>query len=954
MNKHVKKKSREIGYLLVMLLLCQFSFAQISGTVKDSDGLKLPGVSVKIKGTTQGAITDAQGKYNLTAESSQTLQFSYIGYKTQEVAINSRSVIDVVLEDDLGSLDEVVVTGVFDSRSRMESSVAISTLNSKQMDRLVAVSAADLLKNTPGVYVNSAAGEVRNTVYARGISANSNTSITNSNNGYYYVSLQEDGLPVTAVSDGLMVSDLFFRNDASIKRLEAVRGGTSSITSVNAPGGIFNFLTKNGTEGANEARVRVGLEGNGKNPFYRADLSYGGKISEGLYYNASGFYRTADGARYAGYPLNEGGQFKLNLTKQYGSGSSIRVFGKYLNDKNALAMVTPAQGFSDITFAPGVNFQDSYLLPAGAVKVPDGRGGTHTFDPKNSNQSKDLSFGFNLDHKLKGNWTIGNNFKFSNKNYTAATNTATSFTGLTDPSTYVFAGGFGPPGSVNLPGVYTFKDRETGQVVATVRQNLSQTAPPSWAVLSSNLPSSVANSVFYNGTLWSDTKLGEIMNQFTVGKKWAKSSINAGVFYSNSNIEEKSMPAATLSLSLIKDRPVPLDVSLAAVNGQTYQLSSPEGYMKLGGSFGYGDFNAKVNQLAFFFGNNFTLAEDKLNIDWGFRLESSSVNGTVDRSVLNAAKALSGGTDGNKNTVYDNFGQELGKNITSFDKNLTGFSVSAGANYRFNTNNAVYVRFARGEKAPDLQFYRGYTSQFAVDNSQPENQVITQIEAAYKLKTDKVRAVITPFYSQLNNVTVNSLTADENNQFYYLPAVQNSVRTVGVELELDYNITKNLSLATGATVQQAKYTKWDLWDPGAAPKADDKKINYDGNIAENNPNILLSLTPTYSTDKFYALLQYKYLGKRQANQPNAYEVPGFGQLDLGLGYNVTKKLKASFNINNLANTFGIMTSLAPGNILQAFNPNRVTKAAIDANPNAVHPVIAIQPRAYFLTLSYKL
>ncbi len=954
MNTLQKKKSRNVVYLLLLLFFSQVSFAQVSGSVKDTDGMGLPGVSIQIKGTTKGTVTDAQGRYNVEAEGNQTLRFSFIGYKTQEVAIDSKKVIDIILQDDFESLDEVVVTGVFDARTRMESSVAISTMNSKQMDKLVAVSAADLLKNTPGVYVNSAAGEVRNTVYARGISANSNTSITTSNNGYYYVSLQEDGLPVTAVSDGLMVADLFFRNDASIKRLEAVRGGTSSITSVNAPGGIFNFLSKNGTEGSNEARVRVGLEGNGKNPFYRADLSYGGKISDGLFYNLSGFFRTAEGARFAGYPLNEGGQLKLNLTKQYGAGSSIRVFGKYMNDRNGLTMVTPAQGFSDITLAPGVNFQDSYLLPAGAVEVPDGRGGTRTFDPSNTNHAKNTSFGFNLDHKLKAGWQINNNFKISNNGYSAATNTATSFTGLGDASTYVFAGGFGPPGSVNLPGVYTFKDSETGAVVATVRQNLSQTAPPSWTVLSSTLPEAVSNSVLYNGTLLSDTKLNEIMNQFTIGKKWAKASLNAGVFYSKSKIDERSMPAATLSLSMIKDRPVPLDVSFAAVNQQTYNLTNAQGYSKLGGSFGYGDFNADVNQLAFFLGNNFTLAQDKLNIDWGVRFESSSVKGTNDRSVSNVPKNLSGGLDGNRNTVYDNFVQELGKSITNIDKSLSGVSVSAGANYRLNENSAIYARFARGEKAPDLQFYRGYTSQFAVDNSQPENQIVTQFELAYKLKTEKLRAVITPFVSQLDNITVTTLTADENNQFYFLPAVQNNVRTVGLELEMDYNITKNFNVTGGATIQQAKYTKWELWDPGAAPKADDKLVDYTGNFAENNPNLLVTLTPTYSTDKFYALLQYKYLGKRQANQPNAYEVPGFSQLDLGLGYNISERFRASLNVNNLANTFGIMTSLAPGDILQAFNPNRVTKAAIEANPNAVHPVIAIQPRAYFLTLSYKL
>lgn len=948
-------------FVCIGFFMISFANAQkgnISGQVKDESGAVLPGASVLIEGSENGTMTDFDGNFTINGidNGNYNLIISYVGYsrKTISVTVPQISPVSISLKEDATQLDDVVVTGVFDARSKMESSVAISTIGVKELDRLVAVSAADLLKNTPGVYVNSSAGEVRNTVYARGISANSNTSITESNNGYYYVSLQEDGLPVTAVSDGLLVADLFFRSDASIKRLEAVRGGTSSITSVNAPGGIFNFLSKTGAEDLNEVRVRLGLEGNGKNPFYRTDLTYGDKINDNLFYNVSGFYRKADGARYAGYPLNEGGQLKASLTKQYGEGSSIRFFAKYLNDRNALTMVTPAQGFEDIVLAPGVNYEDSFLLPAGPVEVPDGRGGTRTFDPSDANQSKDFSIGFNLDHKLKNNWSIVNNFKYSAKTYSVATNTATSFTGLEDGSTYFFAGGFGPPGSINLPGTYTLTDRENGQVVATVQQNLSQTAPPSWTVLSSDLPEAIENSVLYNGTNLNDSKLDEIMNQFTIGKKWDNVSINAGIFYSNSKIEDRSMSAPVLSLSLIKDKPVPLDVSFAAVNNQTYQLTSPEGYMKLGGSFGYGDFNATVNQLAFFFGNNFTLADDKLNIDWGFRIETSNVDGTVDRSTPNFPRSAGGGLDGNPNTVYDNFSQDLGNNITDFDKSISGFSISAGANYRFDENNAVYVRFARGEKAPDLQYYRSYTSQFAVDSNNPENQVVTQVEAAYKLRTDKLKAVITPFYSALSNITVTSLTADENNQFYYTPAVQNAIETVGVEMELDWDIHQNFSLTGGATVQKAKLKKWLLWDPKQAPRADDELIDYSGNEAENNPNFIATITPTYYTNNFYTLLQYKYLGKRQANQPNAYEISGFGQLDLGIGYNFTKRFKASVNINNLTNNFGIMTSLAPGDILQAFNPNRVTKASVAADPNAVHPVIAIQPRAYFLTLSYKI
>jgi outer membrane receptor protein involved in Fe transport len=120
------------------------------------------------------------------------------------------------------------------------------------------ISAADLLRAVPGVFVNTALGEIRNIVYSRGISANSNEAGA----GYYYVSLQEDGLPVTNVTAGNYGPDYFYRQDLGLERLEALRGGTATVTGPNAPGGIFNYISKTGkSDPGLEFRVRSGLQG---------------------------------------------------------------------------------------------------------------------------------------------------------------------------------------------------------------------------------------------------------------------------------------------------------------------------------------------------------------------------------------------------------------------------------------------------------------------------------------------------------------------------------------------------------------------------------------------------------------------------------------------------------------------------------------------------------------------
>jgi iron complex outermembrane receptor protein len=201
------------------------------------------------------------------------------------------------------------------------------------------------------VYVNSSLGEVRNAVYSRGVSVGSNDGAS----GYYYVSLQEDRLPVTNVTFSNYGPDYFYRPDATLGKLEAVRGGTASILGNNAPGGIFNYISKQGGDTfSGEFRAKYGLEGDGKNPYYRGDLNLGGPLSKdkSWTYDIGGFYRYGTGAKDPGYPLNKGGQIKGNIVKKY-KGGSIKIYGKYLDDHNGWFESTPTVGFTNPKPAPG-------------------------------------------------------------------------------------------------------------------------------------------------------------------------------------------------------------------------------------------------------------------------------------------------------------------------------------------------------------------------------------------------------------------------------------------------------------------------------------------------------------------------------------------------------------------------------------------------------------------------
>ena len=96
---------------LMMMSLTAYSQTTVSGKVTDLNGEGLPGVNIVIKGTTEGTSTDLDGSYRLNVGEDATLVFTYIGFSTQEIPVGSRTVIDVMLEEDYGELQEVVVVG---------------------------------------------------------------------------------------------------------------------------------------------------------------------------------------------------------------------------------------------------------------------------------------------------------------------------------------------------------------------------------------------------------------------------------------------------------------------------------------------------------------------------------------------------------------------------------------------------------------------------------------------------------------------------------------------------------------------------------------------------------------------------------------------------------------------------------------------------------------------------
>ncbi|MES2519247.1 MAG: TonB-dependent receptor [Bacteroidota bacterium] len=925
---------------------------QLTGKVTDAKQEAIVGATVMVKGQQKGTVTNLEGKFSISADNNAILIISSVGYKNQEVSVSGRSTINVVLVEDIESLDEVVVTGVFDKRSRMESSVAISVLNTKQLSMVVPNSAADLLKNIPGVYVNSALGEIRNAVYSRGVVASNDPGAL----GYYYVSMQEDGLPVTNATFGNYGPDYFLRADATIGKVEAVRGGTASILGNNAPGGIFNYVSKTGgTTFAGEVRAKYGLEGDGKNPFYRTDINFDGPLSKdkSLTYNIGGFWRQSDGARNPGYPMNNGGQIKGNIVKKY-KGGTFKLYAKYLDDHNAWFESLPTIGFENPRLPAGIEQTNSVLIPSvqTSFKINDS-GETRNFDSRDKVHSKDISVGFNIEHNFGDGWTVENKIRYSDKSSVWNT-TGIVFPFALDNLIYYYI-----IGQLGQFGTYKFNDLSSGKNLATVMQTPNivngQFAGFNFPVINSSLPGESAqkNSLLFNPLLFQENGMKELVNQFTITKRLKNMSFTAGGFYAHSDLHRLNGAAGSAFSTIQTPHPELTDISYTDFAGKVYQLTGKSGV--LGGGNGASSsisiYDVTQNQTALFLGHNWSINE-KLNFDWGVRFENVAIKGV--NQIATGSPSTDGGIDKNPLTLYDNGGGKIGATY-SYDKSVKTFSISAGLNYKFNENLALYGRYSNGEKAPDMNIFINVNTEGLNKFLNPLSQNIKQLEMGLKMKNEKMSLFITPFYSVLDNVPTQQLgqeTADLST-IYATPVLYNKFETKGLEIEGNYRFTNTLSVRSVATFQSSTAVNYQTWILGANGKADDKIQDYSGNETDNTAKTMIRITPTYSNDKIFASVEWSYMGSRAANVANAFYLPSFDQTNINLGYNVTKNVQIQGNINNIFNQIGIMGWSAPGGFPAALDTQGFTKATKEANPNAVYSTTSVPPRAYFIALNYK-
>ena len=738
MKKHLQVR---FTVLILMLLSTTVFFAQstITGVVRDTNNQAIPGVNIILKGTTLGTTSDFDGKYSIAdvPNGEYTLIASYIGYDNfkKQISLNSKNtVIDIIIKENAESLDEIVVTGVVNPKSKIESSISVSTVNIKQIEQATPRSAGELFRIIPGIRAESSGGEGNANFNVRGVPVSSG--------GSRYLQLQEDGLPIMLFGDtSFGNADNFLRIDSNIGRVEAIRGGSASTQTSNGPAGIINMISKTGNVEGGSIGATYGLDFQTS----RLDFEYGTKISDNLYYHIGGFMRVGEGPREIGYQGNKGGQIKANITKEFNNGY-VRTYFKFLNDRSVMYMPMPVsltgtntnptfgnlQGFDITTDTPhSVNIQNTYSVYDGNPTQNDMRNG-------NNPVSKAIGAEFSFD--LGDGWDVNGKARYSNNSgqwnapFTANVGTVSDIEALVR-------------GASGATGALTFQDGTPFNPANGLAQDIRY-----FDVTIEDL-----------SNFFSDVKVTKAINNnigLTVGMFSATQNTKIGWQWSSAITE------------VAGDGKARLGVFEGFSQGGAYSFGQP-----VWGNCCQRKYNTVHNVNSPYVGVDAEISE-KLNFDGSIRFENVNVNGTINSGQLSNLDSNGNliGFDYNSDGVISPFEQTIptiaGNPGQAISDNYNFVSFSAGLNYKINDGAAVFGRFSKGAsgRAADRNNYG------ADGLGDVQFDEISQFEIGLKKRLNNGVLNVTGFISNTDEGISNELNRTVGNPF----------KAMGLEVESAY------------------------------------------------------------------------------------------------------------------------------------------------------------------------
>ncbi|MBX3737023.1 MAG: TonB-dependent receptor [Candidatus Didemnitutus sp.] len=784
-------------------------------------------------------------------------------------------------------LDAFVVTGSIKPQSRLDSPLAISTVDRSKIDAMSPRSVAELMKAIPGFYFESSGGEANNVLAVRGVGAG---------NGFRYSVILEDGLPVISEEDtSFSTADNYTRVSTWISNVEGLRGGSSGVFTTNAPLGAINFLGREGTQTlAGEYKVEFGDFG-----LIRNDAWVGGAISPQTTYALGGFYRADDGQRSPGYKANKGGQLTLALNHKFKNDAGyFKVTGKALDDRTAFLLPIPLTGStSDPQTIPG-----GPDLHTGATASPDLRHFVFPGSPVGpidhdlaDGIQVDLKYiGSELQVKLNDSLTLENRNRYATVQKSWNSNPFSTATSLQTIANNLATGGNVPASTwaaaLGGDGNYRFRLTAPGQGGAVVAANAAAAA-----TLNGNGLGDLVNH-------WrSDAKFTDFQDDLRLIGTFndGNTTVLAGL-YAKTTEETKLWQWETM---LIDISPEYHRLDLAYVNATTGAVLGQytyNGLTQIGSYYRHG--TAQIDEVTPYV--DFTHKVGGLVLDAGVRFVNRTYDGNYEtfrkydlnsyaQTGANPAPALANATFGSGNYLN-----------THAKENKAAYTL--GANYVLNKRQAFFARYSaapRFSNSDAIILDGGGTA--SGDVTPAKIETVKQFEAGYKYGGNHVAAFLTLFYARQRDVLsggfqlVNGVAVPT--QFTI------GLDSPGVELDVTWNPIRALSIDVRGTVQRPKIVTPGLVNIGGT------FTSLDGLTPTRTPKVYGSISGTYTLPETglgrpAIDLSLSYTGRRATNQeanPNAIPLSAFTEVNAGFSLAFKRDFTFRLQVSNLLDSAGL-------------------------------------------------
>ena len=574
-------------------------------------------------------------------------------------------------------LNDIVVTASGGNKTKLNTSVSVTSIDNELIEATHPSSEAEVFRLIPGIQVPGTSGPGGNSnIAVRGLPV--------ATGGSPFVQIQEDGLPTVLFGDiQFGNNDYWTHYDATVARVESVRGGGSTTYASQAPGAVINYISDTGTKEGGMVRLSKGINYDET----KVDFRVGGPLGEGLRFSIGGYFKTGRGPLHADFNVSDSFQIKGNLTKEFAGGNGyFRLLFKVADTREPNYTGAPALAslnggaFSNVSPFPGFDGRKSsnYSIYNQNFLIYNSAGALERV-PMSGITTKATSVGGQFHYEFDSNITVDNSMRWTK-----------------------MSGGFTAPfqNTTRAAGIVGSQLSINGTPYATVGSIRYASGPKAGQVFTGTYVDNNVNvytRIRDIGSLANDLKLAAT---FDAGGS-AKVTARAGFFYMNQKIAMDWHVNKSLR-EVSGDNPAQLD--LYSTTGAKLTQEGISGYNNNWGNCCARDYDLSYTNTAPYVA--LELDSDSFNLDGSVRFES--------------VKASGGGTTGGSEFFVNSNGVLIpamsangSREVINYTRSYTSWT--GGALYKVSADTSVFARASRGGRFNgDRQTFGG---KFASDGS---------------------------------------------------------------------------------------------------------------------------------------------------------------------------------------------------------------------------------------------